>query len=291
VVIGCLSLGLREMARINDRTVLLVILIVLAITSFVFDQRDRLSPAERGAGEIAVPVERVLVEGIGKIIGALETVQHLRTLQSENAALRAEVEKLTVDNVRLSSLASENAALREQLQFKADHPDLGISSADVIARVVAQDPSNLLSTLTIDRGSQDGIRRGMPVVSPRGLIGQITDVGAHWSRVLLLIDPSSSIQALTLYSRAVGVVQGTPAANPRMLYIAPSDEIEVGDIVLTSGMGGNFPKGLVIGQVVRVQHRPVDMFKEAEIHPTVDFNRLEFVMVITKFEPVNLEEP
>ncbi len=279
------------MARLNDRTVLLLILVVVAVTSFVIDQRDRLSPAERGAGELAVPLERVLTGVFGRLAGALDAAQHLVTLQSENVALRAEVEQLTVENVRLRSLASENMLLREQLQFKTDHPDLGIASADVIARIVAQDSSNLLNTLTIDRGSQDGIQRGMPVVSPRGLVGQITDVGTRWSRVLLLIDPASSIQGITLRSRAVGVIQGTPAANPRMLYVAQGDEIEVGDVVLTSGMGGNFPKGLVIGQVVQVQQRPVDMFKEAEVHPTVDFSRLEMVMIITKFEPMNLDAP
>lgn len=279
------------MARLNDRTVLLLILVGLAVTNVVLDQREHPSPVAKGAGEIAAPVEQVLNEGFNRLFGIFDGIQHLITLQKENAALRAEIERLTVENVRLSSLASENMALREQLQFKIDHPDMGISSADVIGRVISRDPSNLVNTLIIDRGSQDGIQRGMPVVSPRGLIGQITDVSTRWSRVLLLIDPSSSIQAMTLRSHAVGVIQGTPAGNPRMLYIAQGDEIQVGDIALTSGMGGKFPKGLVIGQVVNVQQRPVDMFKEAEIYPTVDFSRLELVMIITKFEPVNPDEP
>jgi rod shape-determining protein MreC len=126
----------------------------------------------------------------------------------------------------------------------------------------------------------------MPVVTERGLVGRVHQVGPVSSTVLLLTDPSSGVQGLVQRTRAAGVVNGKSGGAPVMEYVPQGAEIEPGDLVITSGLGGNFPKNLVIGQVVEVQQRDFDMFQQAVIRPTVDFNRLEFVLVITNFAPL-----
>jgi rod shape-determining protein MreC len=118
------------------------------------------------------------------------------------------------------------------------------------------------------------------------LVGRIHKVGPDSSTVLLITDPSSGVQALTQRNRVVGVVTGRAGDEPVMEYIPQGAEISVGDLVITSGLGGNFPKNLVIGQVVEVRQRDYEMFQQATLRPTVNFDRLEFVLVITNFKPL-----
>jgi rod shape-determining protein MreC len=271
------------MKRLADQSVILLVLLVLGVAGMVLDQTHQLTGVRRVALDLATPIQSALTQAAGRIAIVLDTARQLNQLQEENRRLRAENDRLTIDNVRMSEVLAENQLLREQLGFKRDNPSLLISSADIIGRVTSRDPSTFLSSLTIDRGVKDGVAVEMPVVTARGLVGRITEVGNSWARVLLLIDPSSSVNALVQRSRGTGIVQGQDDGSLIMRYIAQSDDVQPGDIILTSGLGGNFPKGLVIGQVTAVEQRDVAMFKEARVRPTVDFSRLEIVMVITDF--------
>ena len=129
----------------------------------------------------------------------------------------------------------------------------------------------------------------MPVISSRGLVGRISQVGSDWSKVLLLSDPSSSVNAMIQRSRATGTVQGRTGQRLVMRFISPDESVEVDDIIITSGLGGNLPRHLVIGQVTAVRKSDVEMFQEAEIRSAMDFRRLEIVMVILNFEPIDIE--
>jgi len=271
--------------RLADRSAVLLLLALVGLAGLALDQTQQLQPLKAVILDVVTPTQRSLSQAGLRVRWLVDTARQLERLQAENQALRAEVERLTIENVRLSEVAAENALLREQLQYKLDNPSLDILSAGVIGRVVGRDPSNLLSYLIIDRGSRDGLVKGMPVVTPRGLVGRVTDVGERWAKVLLIIDASSSVNALVQRSRATGVLQGRLGANPVMRYIAQGEDVQVGDIVLTSGLGGNFPKGQVIGQVVAVHQRDIELFQEAEVRPSVDFNRLEMVIVIRGFQP------
>jgi rod shape-determining protein MreC len=123
----------------------------------------------------------------------------------------------------------------------------------------------------------------MPVITDHGLVGRISDVGEGWSRVLLITDVSSSVNALTQSTRAGGLVQGQPDATLVMLDIPQSDAVSVGDTVFTSGLGGNFPPQILIGQITSVTRKDSDLYQVATVRPTVDFDRLEQVMVVTSF--------
>jgi rod shape-determining protein MreC len=201
------------------------------------------------------------------------------------------VDTLTIDNLRLKEVEAENARLRELLRFAQINPLSDYRGGQVIARVISRGPSNYLSSLTIDLGSEHGIKAGMPVVTERGLVGRVYKVGPTSSIILPLTDPSSGVPAMVKRSssRAVGVVNGNAGMQPVLEFIAQDADVSLGDEIITSGLGGNFPKGITIGQVLEVNKQDFDMYQEAVIRPTVNFDQLEFVLVITNFQPGELE--
>jgi len=141
----------------------------------------------------------------------------------------------------------------------------------------------------VDVGARDGIAKNMPVMTERGLVGRVTAVGPNSAQVLLLIDPASAVNALIQNSRATGMVRGNIDGTLLMERIPQSEKLNSGDIVLTSGLGGNFPDKLVIGQITEVLQRDQDMFQTARVRPTVDFGKLETMLIITSFKPVDFE--
>jgi rod shape-determining protein MreC len=120
-------------------------------------------------------------------------------------------------------------------------------------------------------------------------VGRVTEANLHSSKILLITDPSSSVNAVIQESRATGVVQGKATEGLTMRYIQQTEEVSPGDLVLTSGLGGNFPTRLIIGQVTAVRKKDVELFQEAEVRPAVEFRRLEMVMILTSFEPIDFE--
>jgi rod shape-determining protein MreC len=237
-----------------------------------------------------VPVQGKLTSLVNSLSHLTKTTRDLRELRRRNEELQSLADSLMIENVRLKEIEAENETLRRLLNFTQANPTYSFKAAEVKGRVIGRDPSNFLSYLIIDLGSQQGIEKGMPVVTERGLVGRITEVGSNWAKVMLIIDPSSSVNALIQSSRATGVVEGQVGGNLLMKYIPQGETVNVNDIVLTSGLGGNFPKKLIIGQVTAVHQRDIDMFQEAHIRPTVDFNNLEIVLVITNFPLIIFEK-
>ena len=190
--------------------------------------------------------------------------------------------------VLLKEAQQENEDLRRQLNFKSAVPNYQLIAAEVIGR----DSSSYLQYLIIDRGLDDGIRAGMPVMTDAGLVGRIGRVSQGSSQVMLLTDSQSSVGAYIQRSRATGVVQGQIGPDLLMQYILQDETVIVGDTILTSGLGGVFPKRLVIGQVVEVRHTDVDMHQEAIVAPAVNMGELEAVLVLLNHVPGELvDEP
>ncbi len=221
-----------------------------------------------------------------QINNIITTARDLATLRARNNQLQAVVDTLTIDNLRLKETEAENERLRSLLRFAQLNPNYDFRGGQVIARVISKSPSNYLASISIDLGSEHGMKPGMPVVTERGLVGRIHKVGPLSSTVLLITDPSSGVPALIQRNRLVGIVNGRVGALPVMEYIPQDADVTVGDLVITSGLGGGFPKNLIIGQIVEVRQRDYEMFQQATIRPTVNFDRLEFVLVITNFVPL-----
>lgn len=277
------------MKQLPTRSTVLIILILLGLAGIVLDRNEDLQPIEDLALRLVIPVQGKLTSLGNDISDLTQTTRDLRELRRRNEELQGLADSLMIENVRLKEVESENETLRRLLGFIQANPTHSYKAAEVQGRVIGRDPSNFLSYLIIDSGSQQGIEKGMPVVTERGLVGRITDVGSNWAKVMLIIDPSSSVNALIQTSRATGVVEGQVGGSLVMKYIPQGDTVNVNDIVLTSGLGGNFPKMLIIGQVTAVHQRDIEMFQQAHIQPTVDFNNLEIVLVITNFLPADFE--
>ncbi|MDH4209098.1 MAG: rod shape-determining protein MreC [Anaerolineae bacterium] len=263
----------------------LLFFILLAAVTLVLDRANRLQPAKDLVAQMTAPIQGVLASvtrGVTDLRGFFVDVEDCR---AKNEDLQLLVDQLIIENVRLREAEIENVNLRAQLNFKQANPSFELLSAQVIGR----DPSNLAGYLIIDRGREEGVAVGMPVLTDRGLVGRVTETAPHSSKVLLITDPSSSANALIQESRATGVVQGSVAQGLVMRYIQQTEEVKPGDLVLTSGLGGNFPTRLIIGQVTSVVKKDVELFQEAEIRPSVDFGRLEMVMVLTSFQPIEFE--
>jgi rod shape-determining protein MreC len=267
----------------NRSTALVVLLVAAVFIGMALGPTGYLQPVEDGLLTLFAPLQYSVRWVSNRAAALVETVRQFRTLQARVDELEATVDRLMIENVELREAEIERAELREQLQFKLANPTYDLMAAEVIGH----DPSNLLHYIIIDRGAEDGLAVGMPVVTARGLVGRIAAVYRQASRVILLTDPGSSVNAQIQRTRATGIVQGQAPRDLVMRFVEQGEQIEVGDIVLTSGLGGNFPKRLVIGQVTSVQRNDVDMFQEIRVQSAVQFDRIEMVLVVKGFSPID----
>jgi rod shape-determining protein MreC len=290
-------------ASSRNRGTILILLVVIAILAFLLHQTNQLQPLE----DVLLGWLQPLLGGATRVgTGARDVtsgIADVNTLRAKLDELQSQVDELSNNRIRILELEKENTLLRQQLGYKQSNPDFDLVGAVVLernpdwARVIAQDPSNLAFYIIVDQGSAEGVQKGMPAVTPQGLVGRVTEVGTHWSKILLIIDPSSSVNAVVQSTRATGMVQGDALNNPGdphliIKYVPQGEAIKSGDLILTSGMGGTYPKRLIIGQVTEVRKRDVGLFQEATIKPAVDFMRLEFVLILKKFTPSDItQEP
>lgn len=264
------------------------LLIVAAVLLVFVSRQGWLRPVESAVAFVAVPIQRALDSTTGAAAYVLGSFQETRNLRAENAALRRTVEELLPEVARLRGAEIENRALREQLGYVQTSSEWDFISAQVIGR----DPTNLLDVIIIDRGSNVGIERGMVVVTHLGVIGKVTRVASHWSKVQLITSPSSVVNAVIQGGprRAFGNVYGSPEGRLEMRYILQTEELNVRDLVVTSGLGGGLPKDFVVGKVVDVEQADYELYQTALVEPFVDFSQLEHVMVVANFVPLPLEE-
>jgi rod shape-determining protein MreC len=273
-------------------------LIVVALLLLVFSEAGTLGPLTRSVHFVLDPLLRTVSGGVQSAGDVFQTVRDVRQLRAEVEELRAQVDALTVENVRLREYEAEVQQLRDLLGFVGDQQFVAPLGADVISRdacetypcaeVIANDPNPYLRNVTINVGTRQGVKVGMPVVSGgAALVGRIIEVGARTAKVQLLTDANSAVASLLQTTRATGLVVGQPDGSLRMDYVAQRSDavVAVGDIVLTSGLGGVLPKGLVVGQVAEVASADYELFEPIMVRPAVDFTRLEVVLVLTEFDP------
>jgi rod shape-determining protein MreC len=275
------------MKRLQNRP-LLFVLLFLSIVGLVLHETGNTQAVETLILKPVTPVQDHLAGLTNDFSDLIQIFRDLKELRHRNEELQNLAGSLMIENVRLKELESENETLRQLLQFTQANPTYTHRAAEVAGHVIGQDPSNLLRFIIIDVGTDDGVARGMPVVTDRGLVGRIMEVSSRSSKVLLITDVSSSVNAIVQSSRATGIVEGKSGGGLVMKYIPQPVTVNVGDIILTSGLGATFPKRLVIGQVTAVHKRDIELFQQVEIKPTVDFDRLEIVLVITNFEPIEV---
>jgi rod shape-determining protein MreC len=214
----------------------------------------------------------------------LTAPRDIASLRQRNTELEAEVAELQAQVIQLQQQVGQTEMLAALVDFERANPENQYQGAVVIGR----DPSPFLQYVIINRGSNDGIRRGMPVVTDQGLVGRVDAVIADAARVQLITDPAAKVnihlQNAEVDASLVGSVTGDLT-----LELIPQDAIvQTGDLVLTSGLGGGYPPNLIVGQVVNVRSRDFDLFQQATVQPVVDFNQLQIVLVIVNFKPVDI---
>lgn len=279
------------MTRERLRNLVPIFLILLVLVGITLHRLGLLEPVIGVLLKISVPVQKGVTSVVTQFTELAQTVQDLRELRQRNQELETQNARLLLENVRLKEVEHEVILLRELLNFYQEHPSWEIRGAHVTGRVIARDPSNLRRSITLDVGTEAGIARNMPVITERGLVGRILEVGEGWSKVLLITDVSSSVNALTQSSRASGLVQGRADGSLVMQAIPQGDTVSVGDTVFTSGLGGNFPRQILIGQITAVERKDSALYQTAVLQPTVDFDHLEVVLVVTGFKPVEEATP
>lgn len=262
----------------------LVFVLAMMLVWLLLDGIGAVNPIRDTLTGIIAPLQLVFGRALSPVADQLEALGRGAELQRENQELKNQIAELRSQIILLAEAQLENEDLRRQLGFKSAVPNFQLIAAEVIGR----DPSSYLHYLVIDRGSADGIRLGMPVLTDAGLVGRISRVSQSSSQVMLLTDSQSSVGAYIQRSRATGVVQGNLGPDLVMRYILQEETVVVGDIVLTSGLGGAFPKRLVIGQVVDVRQNDVDAHQEAVVTPAVDMSTLENVLVLLNYDPGQL---
>ncbi|HUA32308.1 MAG TPA: rod shape-determining protein MreC [Candidatus Binataceae bacterium] len=208
----------------------------------------------------------------------------LVNVRAENKQLKAELAKLTSDRARLDELQTENHHLSELLDLK----DV-LELRAVAANVIGSDATGLSHTLLLGTGTYGGIRPGMAVLSNQGVVGKIISSSPHSSRVLLLDDHNSALDGFDERSRARGIVAGMVDEGVMLKYVDRSQDVKSGDTIITSGLDGIFPRGLLVGSIKGVRREGPGMFLAVEIAPAVDFRSLEQVLIVTE-PPPRLEE-
>lgn len=227
--------------------------------------------------EAAAPVQR----GFATVAGYVETFKDdyvaLLNVREENRRLwKALQEAREAANRNREALATNNR-LRKLLEFK-ESMDLPM----LAARIIGKDPSLWFRTVIVDRGSSDGVVKGMPVVNGDGVVGQVFNVSPNYSKVLLAIAPSSAIDVLLQKSRVRGILKGTGSLSYKLDYVLKTVDVQEGDQVVTAGYGGLFPPGMPVGVVSSVVKKRRGMFLDIEVTPTVDFLTLEDLLIIER---------
>jgi len=256
------------------------IVISLLLAAFIFyswnlKHKERANLFERGVLNLMSPVNSVIAglnRGVAEIWNDYLALVEVR---KENKLLRHNMKVLNSRLMESREALVANERLKKLLDMKN-----AMQTPSLAASVTGEDASPWFKTIMINRGEVDGLREGMPVVAADGIIGQLVKVVARSSRVLLITDHASGVASIIQRSRARGVIKGKGDGTCSLEFSLASEDVKVGDTVITSGIGGIFPKGLKIGEVSMVKKGEYGIFQTVEVRPTVNLARLEEVLVL-----------
>ena len=248
---------------------------VLFLLSSNSDLGPTWNPAEQFVIEITAPFQKLIKQTTKSTEELWLNYFRLVDVHHENTQLKNEIHELKMANSRYRELLATQERLEELLQFKQT-----INRPVLAAQVIGLDPTGWFKSVIIDKGKWAGLRLDMPVVNAFGVVGRVVSVSSNYAKVLLIIDQNSAVDCLVQRSRDRGMLKGLMSEICKLDYVAKSNDISVGDIVVTSGLGGVFPKGLPVGRILDVKEISGELFKDIKIRTAVDFSKLEEVLVI-----------
>jgi rod shape-determining protein MreC len=264
-----------------------VLVTALGVAALVLLTSQVRLPERRAVGRVGGwvlaglgPAQGALSRGADAVTRFWRLYTEIGRLRTENRRLREEMERLSEQVTRLREQAQATQRLERLLAFRGQLPARAIG-----ARVIGRESSRWFAVILVDRGSQDGVRHNAPVVGAEGLVGRILAVTPTTAQVLLISDPRSAVGVVLQQSREVGVVEGQAQSLLHLKYVSRSREIAAGELVVTSGLSGLFPRGLPVGSVTAVLHETGAVYQEAQIRPVVDLDHLEEVLILTDGRP------
>jgi len=225
------------------------------------------------------PLQIFVHSTTGLIKGVQENYLTLTGYKADNEKLRERITQLELERNRLLEAEATNQRLQQLLDFRSHLP-----SVTVTATIIANSASNWFQSCLIDKGSAHGVRAGMSVVTPLGVIGRVVEVTAQSAKVLLLTDPNSGIDVIVQRTRARGIVSGSLENSTILKYVKRSEDVQIGDRLITSGLDGIFPKGLMVGTVTKVRKQTLGLFQAIEVIPAVTTAQTEVVLVVNARE-------
>jgi rod shape-determining protein MreC len=259
------------------RLVLLVAILVVCLGLLTLQTRGYGARAGDAVALVMTPIQTALAAIPRAAFGAWSLYLDWKGVRVENRRLRDEIQRLRVDALWVTEAADENRRLRRLLELRNRLP-----VATLAGEVIAREWGGWVRSLTVNRGRGDDVRRLTAVISPDGLVGRIVDVRTGASIVQVLTDPSSTVGAHALRTRTPGIVEGEPRGTIRFKYMARDGAgIAVDDVIVTSGLGGLFPRGVPIGRVRAIDDRGSALFHYALLAPVVDFARVDEVLLVT----------
>jgi rod shape-determining protein MreC len=272
------------MTKLQTRSFLVVLLVAASLGLLGLNQSGTLEPVK---GVLLVPLTALqgwVARTFAGAVGFFQADPDVEALRQRNAELEQQLALLQARVVELEETESDLRILSGLLNYARTQPDSRYLAANVIGR----DPSPFLSFVLLDRGSDHGVMRDMPVVTDQGLVGRVVEVNCCASKVQLVIDPASAVNARLQQSRERGVAVGRLGGGLSLQFISQQASMQPGELVLTSGMGGLYPPDIILGTVSAVQRLDYEVLQSADVTPAVDFNRLEIVLIITNFRPIDL---
>ncbi|MGD2029667.1 MAG: rod shape-determining protein MreC [Desulfobacterales bacterium] len=263
----------------SKKMVMIIGVIVLIAVNIILLSVSNRYYQSYGPGRIAISLMAPFQEAVSRSIRFVKDiwvhyfflVETAKENDKYREALSYAVEK---DNLH-KELKLSNIRLRNLLEFRRS-----IANKVIAAEVIGKDSSPWFNTIMIDKGKDDGVKKGAAVVIPEGIVGQVAEVSTNYSKVLLIIDHNSAVDALVQRTRARGIIKGSSSDRCLFKYVLRKKSVMVGDTVVSSGLDGVFLKGLPVGRVSDVIRPDSGIFQEVSVTPYVDFERLEEVLVI-----------
>jgi len=275
--------GFRRSWRSN-RALFLVVCVMLTVALIAASRAGVLAPVE---DILSVPLNGVssVFQRVSLAVSDnLSRFSDMQTLQNRIAELETALALYQSELVELREINSDYQRLADLLSYTTTVQNQEF----VTANVIAVDDNSMMRTITLDRGTRDGITVGMPVVTGQGLVGRVIRVSANAAQVMAVTDPSSAVSARLQSTRVEGTVSGRVAGTLEMDMLPLESPVRSGDLAITSGLGGNFPQDIVIGQVTSSRLAATGLNQVAQIRSLINFDTLEFVLVVTNFQPVDL---
>lgn len=257
---------------INNLLVMLVA--VIGISSKQFDL-DEMTMFQSLLVEVVAPIQKGVVTTQESFASMVDNYLRIVNTNKENLYLKKRMEELENDIFQMEETRKENLRLKQMLSYSEELP-----YEKIMAKVIGWDSANQFKVLRINKGEQDGIKVMDPVITQKGLVGYVYRVGYNYADILTILDPNNRVDALVERTRTHGIVEGVFNFKCALKYVNKNEQIEIGDKLVTAGVGGVYPKGIKVGLVSQMDRETSGMTLNLEITPSVDFNKLEEVLVL-----------